>query len=61
MGRNQNLRLLNRVNESADSLSRVVSFSAFYDMYKSMGLSKEEAIRKAMDNTDSTMVPYGHY
>lgn len=50
---------LNRVNESADSLSRVVSFSAFYDMYKSMGLSKEEAIRKAMDNTDSTMVPYG--
>lgn len=51
--------LLRKVNEAADSFSRLTVFASAFEMYKDLGLSVEDAKRKAMDDTNATMVPYG--
>jgi len=51
--------LLRKVNEAADSFSRLTVFSAAFEMYKDLGLSTQDAKRKAMDDANKTMVPYG--
>lgn len=50
---------LNKVNEGADSFSRVLTYASMYEHYKSLGKSPEEAERLAMHGTDTTMVQYG--
>jgi len=51
--------LLNKVNEAADSLSRMLVFASAKEMYSDLGMGEHSAIRKAQEVTDSTMVPYG--
>lgn len=51
--------LLRKLNEAADSFSRLTVFASAFEMYKDLGLSVEDAKRKAMDDTNTTMVPYG--
>jgi len=50
---------LNKINEGADSLSRVLTYASMYEHYKSLGKTKAEAERLAMHGTDATMVQYG--
>jgi len=50
---------LNKVNEGADSFSRVLTYAGMYEHYKSLGKSKAEAEKLAMHGTDTTMVQYG--
>ena len=50
---------LNKVNEGADSLSRVMTYASMYEHYKSLGKTKAEAEQLAMHGTDTTMVQYG--
>jgi len=50
---------LNKVNEGADSFSRVLTYAGMYEHYKSLGKSKTEAEKLAMHGTDTTMVQYG--
>ena len=50
---------LNKVNEGADSLSRVLTYASMYEHYKSLGKTKAEAEQLAMHGTDTTMVQYG--
>lgn len=47
------------VNESADSISRVIAFSGSYRMFRDMGMTKDQAQTRAIDVTDLSMVPYG--
>jgi hypothetical protein len=47
------------VNESADSVSRVIAFSGAYRMFRDMGMTADEAQTRAIDITDLSMVPYG--
>lgn len=49
---------LNRLNEVADSFSRVLTYSAMYENYRAEGHSTFDAERLAMQGTDSTMVAY---
>lgn len=49
---------LNKINESADSFSRLVTYAAMYEHYKGLGKSPQEATRLAMHGTDATMVQY---
>lgn len=49
---------LSKVNEAADSFSRLVTYAAMYEHYKGLGKSADEANRLAMHGTDSTMVQY---
>lgn len=50
---------LNKINEGADSLSRVITYASMYEHYKSLGKTKAEAEQLAMHGTDTTMVQYG--
>lgn len=50
---------LNKINEGADSLSRVMTYASMYEHYKSLGKTKAEAEQLAMHGTDTTMVQYG--
>lgn len=50
---------LNKVNEGADSFSRVLTYASMYEHYKSLGKTPAEAERLAMHGTDATMVQYG--
>lgn len=49
---------LNKLNESSDSFSRLVTYAAMYEHYKGLGKSNAEAQRLAMHGTDTTMVQY---
>jgi len=51
--------LLGKLNEGVDSFTRMMTFASNYEMYKDLGFSKAEDERRAMENTDSTMVTYG--
>jgi len=50
---------LGKLNEGIDSFTRMMTFASNYEMYKDLGFGKTEARRRAMENTDSTMVTYG--
>jgi len=51
--------LFNKVNESADSISRVIAFSSAYSMFRDMGLSESAAQTRAIEVANLSMVPYG--
>jgi len=58
MERVKKYMFLNKLNESADSFSRLVTYAAMYEHYKGLGKSTQEATRLAMHGTDATMVQY---
>jgi len=50
--------MLRKPAEFADTMSRVMTFSAMFEHYKSQGRSHDDAVRLAQQGTDATMIQY---